>query len=124
MVHIRNQIILILITVLVGAAGAKVLTIHTDPDGRHLWHEYEYLGEAPVSVELTPGIEYEITVIGEYGYSTIIDIEDNDKPKVVVLSVKNAGDFKAGTFMGGFAIGFLGPIVLAILVGLIISGSQ
>lgn len=113
----RLPIVVALIAALVSAAGAKVLTIQTDPPGARLWHGDEYLGESPVSVEVDPGIEYRVSVVGEYTCTISLYLDDSDNEELVVLSTENAGDFEAGTFMRGVGIGFLGPILLALVIG-------
>ncbi len=120
----RIPIIIILITTLVGTAGAKTLIIHTDPEGGEVWHEGEYLGDAPVSVKVTPGGEYKVTVMGDITCSQTIELDETDNDRVVVLSVEDTGSFKTGLFFAGVGIGLLGPVVLAVLVGLIIKWSS
>jgi len=112
----RLPIVVILLAALVGAAGAKTLTIHTDPEGGSVWHRAAYLGKAPVIVEVTPGTEYEITIKGKTEYARLVEINESDSEQIVVLSAKDTGGFKWEPFIWGLGASIVGMFVVLFII--------
>ncbi len=115
----KPQIIIILLTVLVGAAGARIIVIETDPPDAEVWWDGEMLGEAPVVIEdpITESMTITVKKPGRDGMTHRIEIPGDGEDHIYVLSaIKPKANFTFPIITGIVAGLLLGLALLTIIM--------
>ncbi|MCP4230714.1 MAG: hypothetical protein GY771_11295 [bacterium] len=113
----RLPVVVVLIGALTGAAGARTIVIDTDPSGLRVYTETDYLGKAPITLDL-PLLE-PITIIVDGKEGEIreiiepISFEEGDRI-ILIAEANNKKDLYGLSHVSGLVIGLLAGVALVL----------